>query len=204
MGGQTPVENNKKPGLSTGQLIKKYIPILEWLPNYKAEFLLKDLSCGATLGCVLIAQSLAHASLSEVDVINGPYTCILPPLAYAIFGTCGQASVGTGGLVALLTGLTLAELKVDGVFLNLEQRTHACAILAFMVGAILVVMSLMRLSFIARFLSRPALSGFITGSALLIVEAMLGPMLGLPKSAVRGGIVSHTFKHPEIVKLINP
>jgi len=153
------------------------MPIFHWLPNYDCrEGLLKDVACGITLGCILMGQSLAHATLSKVDVVRGPYSCILPPVMYALFGTCLQASVGTGGLLALLTGTALENLG------DIDERDHAAGVLCLLVGLMMALMGLFQLSFLVRFLSRPALSGFITGSALLIIKAMLIPMLGLPKA----------------------
>mmetsp|Transcript_51823 Transcript_51823/g.116723 ORF Transcript_51823/g.116723 Transcript_51823/m.116723 type:complete len:633 (+) Transcript_51823:90-1988(+) len=162
--------------------ISTYMPIFKWLPAYDwRQLLLKDISCGITLGCVLIGQSLAHASLSGVGVIHGPYSCMLPPLLYAVFGSCSQASVGTGGLLALLTGTALAKVG------DMHERDHAAAILCVEVGLIMALMGIFQLSFLVRFLSRPALSGFITGSALLIIKAMIMPMLGLPADLQKKG-----------------
>jgi len=121
---------------------------------------------------------------------------LAPPLFYAIFGTCVQASVGTGGLVALLTGEQLAN------FGNLEQRTHAGAIFTLEVGLIIGAMGVFRLAFLVRFLSKPALSGFITASAILIMLSQVKPAIGLPKNDV-GGIMTICFLHPTELDDIN-
>ncbi|CAE7300894.1 SULTR3 [Symbiodinium sp. CCMP2456] len=99
------------------QALEENIPILYWLPRYPLENLQPDFAGSITLGCILIGQSLAHANLCMVNLINGPYSCMLPPIVYAFFGTCVHASVGTGGLVSLLTGEVLAPLG------DLEERT---------------------------------------------------------------------------------
>jgi len=179
--------------------LRQLVPILEWLPRYDwKDSLSMDLACGATLGCILISQSLAHASLCGVEVIHGPYSCLLPPLVYAFLGTCRQGSVGTGGLVALLTGLQLESID------DIVERTHVCTILCLEVGLILTLMGVLRLSFLVRFLSRPALSGFITGSALLIIKSMIGPMLGLPKSILRKGVIDDVVLNPPNFLQCNP
>jgi MFS superfamily sulfate permease-like transporter len=165
-----------KPHLSLRQLVGRWLPITVWLPAYEwKQNGLQDLFGSLTLGCILIAQSLAHADLCGVHLINGPYSCIVPPLLYAAFGTCIHASVGTGGLVSLLTG---EQLKPVG---DEETRTRAGAIFTAEVGVILTMMAVLRLSFLVRFLSRPALSGFVTGSALLIIRSQLVPALGMPE-----------------------
>lgn len=177
---------------SRQSLMHSCFPIFEWLPRYPVkECLAKDLACGLTIGCVLIAQSLAHATLCGVSVVHGPYSCLLAPIVYALLGTCHQASVGTGGLVALLTGL---QLKV---YEDPDFRAHASAILCLLVGLIMAFMGIFQLSFLVRFLSRPALSGFITGSALLIMKSMTMPMLGLPKELADKGLWVDFFLEPE-------
>ncbi|CAK9033993.1 Sulfate transporter 4.1 [Durusdinium trenchii] len=170
----------------------------EWLPAYQCrETLLKDLGSAMTLGCVLFAQSLAHADLCKVTLITGPYSCLAPPLFYALFGTCVQASIGTGGLISLLTGEQLAD------FGDLEERTHAGAIFTLLVGVMISAMGIFRLAFLVRFLSKPALSGFISASAILIMLSQVKPAIGLPKSDV-GGIMSIAFLHPKELDDLNP
>ena len=71
------------------EVVRKLVPIVEWLPAYHwKENLVKDVAAGVTLGCVLFAQSLAHATLSKVSLITGPYSCLVPPVLYSLFGTC--------------------------------------------------------------------------------------------------------------------
>lgn len=171
-------------------MLHQCLPILAWLPAYRwKEDFLKDFAGGSTVGFVLLAQSLAHASLCGVAVMHGPYSCMLAPLVYTLLGTCGHASVGTGGLVALLTGHQLANevLALDTV----EKRSKAAAIMSFNVGVILTIMGILRLSFLVRFLSRPALSGFVTASALLIMIGEAAQVSGLPKEALTGNLASH-------------
>jgi len=132
-----------------------------------------DIAGGLTVGCVLMAQSVAHAELSGVSLIHGPYSCVVPPLIYMVLGSSHHGSVGTGGLVALVTGTEMARYGTR------EERTRAAIVLAMLVGIIMVLMGLLRLAALVRFMSRPALSGFITGSALLIVKSQLPGALGL-------------------------
>lgn len=159
------------------QQAHRWVPITVWLPAYNwCETGPKDMAGALTLGLILVAQSLAHADLCHVSVIIGPYSCIFPPVIYAIFGTCVHGSVGTGGLIALLTGVQLQR------FPTIEMRSHAAGIFSLEVGVVLLLMGLLRLSFMVRFLSRPALSGFITASALLIMQSQVPPALGLPET----------------------
>ncbi|CAK8991149.1 unnamed protein product [Durusdinium trenchii] len=190
--------SGRKQSRTWWTVLQEQMPILFWLPRYPKENLSADLAGAMTLGCILIGQSLAHANLCMVDLINGPYSCMLPPMVYAIFGTCVHASVGTGGLVSLLTGEVLADQG------DLAERTQKAAILTALVGIIMSIMGLLQLSFLVRFLSRPALSGFITASALLIILSQVAPMLGLPSWASKGGIVNVVKHHIKYLELLDP
>merc|ERR1719305_196818 len=158
---------------SCGDACARQLPSLEWVKAYDFAWLWNDVAGGVTLGLVLLAQSLAHAHLCGVAPIRGPYACLLAPLAYALLGTCHEASIGTGGLVSLVVSEQLAR-----EYATPEERSARAATCALLVGLVLCVMGLLRLAFLVRFLSRPALSGFISGSALLIIKSMSGPMVG--------------------------
>ena len=158
---------------SCGDACARQLPSLEWIKAYDFAWLWNDVAGGITLGLVLLAQSLAHAHLCGVAPIRGPYACLLAPLAYALLGTCHEASIGTGGLVSLVVSEQLAR-----EYATPEERSARAATCALLVGLVLCVMGLLRLAFLVRFLSRPALSGFISGSALLIIKSMSGPMVG--------------------------
>eukprot|EP00930_Biecheleria_cincta_P059924 TRINITY_DN45636_c0_g1_i1.p1 TRINITY_DN45636_c0_g1~~TRINITY_DN45636_c0_g1_i1.p1 ORF type:complete len:591 (-),score=101.75 TRINITY_DN45636_c0_g1_i1:12-1757(-) len=122
---------------------------------------------------------------------------MMPPLIYAMLGTSVHASVGTGGLISLLTGETLAS---EG---DLDERTRKATLLSLLVGTIITMMGVFRLAFLVRFLSQPALSGFITGSALLIILSQAKPMLGLPKEEAHSSWTTLLFWHPEYLSHVN-
>ena len=158
---------------SCGDACARKLPSVEWIGNYDFSWLWNDVLGGITLGLVLLAQSLAHAHLCGVAPIRGPYACLLAPLAYALLGTCHGASIGTGGLMSLVVSEQLAR-----EYATPEERSDRAATCALLVGLVLCLMGLLRLAFLVRFLSRPALSGFISGLALLIIKGMSGPMVG--------------------------
>ena len=177
---------------SCGDACARQLPSLEWIKAYDFAWLWNDVAGGVTLGLVLLAQSLAHAHLCGVAPIRGPYACLLAPLAYALLGTCHEASIGTGGLVSLVVSEQLAR-----EYATPEERSARAATCALLVGLVLCVMGLLRLAFLVRFLSRPALSGFISGSALLIIKSMSGPMVGghLPRPNDKHGMHAHRSRN---------
>ena len=144
--------------------VKSYLPILEWLPNYKKSDLQGDLSAGLTVGIMLIPQGMAYAMLAGLEPIHGLYAVTIPLLLYAIFGTSRQLAVGPVAMVSLLTAAGIASLNADSP----EQYLLYALTLAFLVGLIQFVMGILRLGFVVNFLSHPVISGFTSAAAIII------------------------------------
>ena len=144
--------------------IKGFLPILEWLPNYKKKDLQGDLSAGLTVGIMLIPQGMAYAMLAGLEPIHGLYAVTVPLLLYAIFGTSRQLAVGPVAMVSLLTAAGIASLNADSP----EQYLLYALSLAFLVGLIQFGMGVLRLGFVVNFLSHPVISGFTSAAAIII------------------------------------
>ena len=99
---------------------KSYIPILEWLPNYKKDWLKGDIGAGLTVGVMLIPQGLAYASIAGLPPVYGLYASIVPIIIYAIFGTSRQLAVGPVAMVSLLIATAI------GSFEGLSDRRLYC------------------------------------------------------------------------------
>ncbi|MCH7414683.1 solute carrier family 26 protein [Belliella sp. R4-6] len=144
--------------------IKSYLPILEWLPNYKKTDLQGDLSAGLTVGIMLIPQGMAYAMLAGLEPIHGLYAVTVPLLLYAIFGTSRQLAVGPVAMVSLLTASGIASLNAGSP----EQYLIYALTLAFLVGLIQFGMGALKLGFVVNFLSHPVISGFTSAAAIII------------------------------------
>ena len=155
--------------------LKKYFPILEWLPTYGKPYAVKDLVAAAIVTIMLVPQSLAYAMLAGLPAHIGLYASILPLVAYAIFGTSRTLAVGPVAVVSLMTAAALGKVAVTGS----PEYLAAAVILAMMSGLVLVIMGLLRLGFIANFLSHQVISGFITASGILIATSQLKHILGV-------------------------
>jgi sulfate permease, SulP family len=155
--------------------LKKYFPILEWLPTYGKPDAVKDLVAAAIVTIMLVPQSLAYAMLAGLPAHIGLYASILPLVAYAIFGTSRTLAVGPVAVVSLMTAAALGKVAVSGS----PEYLAAAVILALMSGLVLVIMGLLRLGFIANFLSHQVISGFITASGILIATSQLKHILGV-------------------------
>ena len=152
-----------------------FLPMLDWARHYDRETLISDLVAALIVTIMLIPQSLAYASLAGLPPEVGLYASIAPLLLYAIFGTSRVLAVGPVAGVSLMTATAIGELAVVGS----PSYWGVAITLAFLSGAMLLVMGLLRLGFLASFLSHPVISGFITASALLIAAGQLKVILGV-------------------------
>ncbi len=158
-----------------GSGLRAFFPILDWGRHYERSTLASDGLAALIVTLMLIPQSLAYASLAGLPPHVGLYASIAPLLLYAIFGTSRVLAVGPVAVVSLMTAAAIGEHAQAG-----SPHYWAVAItLAFLSGAMLLVMGLLRLGFLASFLSHPVISGFITASALLIAAGQLKVILGV-------------------------
>lgn len=156
-------------------MLKQYLPILTWLPKYNRSAFSSDLVAAVIVTILLIPQSLAYALLAGLPAETGLYASILPLVAYCLFGTSRTLSVGPAAIIALMIAAATSNLATPGTM----EYVTAAVTLAFVSGLILCLMGLLRLGFMANFLSHPVISGFVTASAILIAVGQLGSLLGL-------------------------
>ena len=155
--------------------LSKILPILDWGARYRGENLVSDLVAAVIVTIMLIPQSLAYALLAGLPPQIGLYASILPLLVYAIFGTSRQLSVGPVAILSLMTAAAAAKIAPPGS----PDYISAALILAFLSGAILVGMGILRMGFLANFLSHPVVSAFITASGIIIAASQLKHILGV-------------------------
>lgn len=156
-------------------LLRKYLPILEWGAEYSRQTLVNDLITGVIVTMMLIPQSLAYAQLAGLPTQVGLYASMAPLLLYAIFGTSRTLAVGPVAVGSLMTAAAVAPLAAQGT----PEYLGAAIALALISGLMLLVMGLLRLGFLANFLSHPVIAGFITASGVHIAASQLGPLLGI-------------------------
>ncbi|WP_206933501.1 SulP family inorganic anion transporter [Roseococcus thiosulfatophilus] len=155
--------------------LQRLFPILEWAPRYTRGEAVNDLFAAVIVTIMLVPQSLAYAMLAGLPPVVGLYASILPLIAYAVFGTSRTLAVGPVAVVSLMTAAALAPIAAQGTAAHLA----AAVTLAFLSGLILVAMAVLRLGFLANFLSHPVISGFITASGILIAASQLKHILGI-------------------------
>ena len=150
-----------------------YLPA--WLRAYRPAWLAGDLTAGLIVTVMLIPQSLAYAMLAGLPPEVGLYASILPIVAYALLGSSMTLAVGPVAVASLMTASALQPLAAAG---SAEYVTLAVQ-LSLISGVMLLTFGALRLGFLAYFLSHPVISGFISGSAVLIAVGQLKHILGV-------------------------
>lgn len=166
--------------------LRRYVPVLDWGRTYSRQAFSNDMVAAVIVTIMLIPQSLAYALLAGLPPEAGIYASIAPIVLYAIFGTSRALAVGPVAVVSLLTASAVGQVAEQGT----AGYAVAALTLAFLSGGFLLLMGVLRLGFLANFLSHPVIAGFITASGILIATSQLKHILGV---AARG----HTL--PEIL-----
>ncbi len=169
--------------------IFRYLPILEWSRQYNRTSLTNDMMAAVIVTIMLVPQSLAYALLAGLPPEAGIYASIVPIVLYAIFGSSRVLAVGPVAVVSLLTASAVGQVAETGT----AGYAIAALTLAALSGGFLVLLGLLRLGFLANFLSHPVIAGFITASGILIAMSQLKHILG---------VSAHGHTLPEMVQLL--
>jgi len=160
---------------------------LDWMFGYRKGWLRPDIIAGLTTAAVVIPKAMAFATIAGLPVEVGLYTAFLPMVIYAVLGSSRVLSFSTTTTIAILAAAEFAD-AVPGS--HATTLLKASATLALLVGAILVVASVLRLGFIANFISEPVLIGFKAGIGVVIVVDQVPKILGIHFS---GGSFPHNL-----------
>ena len=147
------------------------------LVRYRRDWLRWDLLAGLTTAAVVIPQAVAYASLAGLPVEVGLYVAIVPMVAYALVGSSRPLSVSSTSTLSILTAGALAEA---GAATDPGRAVATASLLALLVGGILAGAGLLRLGFLADFISSQVLAGFKAGMGLFIAASQLDKVLGVP------------------------
>ncbi|MFN2303929.1 MAG: SulP family inorganic anion transporter, partial [Anaerolineales bacterium] len=186
-----------KPSKPKG--FSKLISILHWLPSYQLSWLGPDVLAGVTTAAVVIPQAMAYAALAGLPIEVGLYASLTPMIIYVLLGTSRLLSVSVTSTISLLTYsvLSTSTSMTDPVELIITAGT-----LAALVGVLLILASILRLGFLANFISYPVLAGFKAGIGVIILVSQIGKALGF--SVPKGGFIETiimTFQGLREIKL---
>lgn len=173
--------------------IYKIFPILNALKGYSGKFFLSDLVAGLTVATILIPQGMAYALLAGVPPIYGLYAGIVPLLIYSLFGTSRQMSIGPVAVSSLLvlSGVSVLATPESPEFISLAITA------ALMIGVLQIILSFLKLGFLANFISRPVITGFTSAAAIIILGSQLKDALGItmPRFETVAEYFIYTFQH---------
>src|SRR5208283_3508109 len=170
------LERTVRNGLETKNQNRGNIPIADWLFGYQKEWLRPDIIAGLTTSAVVIPKAMAYATIAGLPVQVGLYTAFVPMVIYAVLGTSRMLSVSTTTTLAFLTAAELGEVVPGG---DPATLLIATATPTFLVGGILIVAYILRLGFVANFISEPVLVGFKAGIGVVIIVDQLPKILGI-------------------------
>src|SRR3954462_11523800 len=142
------------------------VPIVAQMQQYRAEWIGRDITAGFSIAAVALPIGVAYPAIAGLPPVVGLYASILPLIAYAIFGSSRQLIVGPDA--ATLTILAAVLAQILGTQTD-QQPADVSAILAVVVGIMCLLSAAARLGFIANFLSRPVLTGYLCGISLALL-----------------------------------
>lgn len=155
---------------------RRALPGVATLASYRRGWLRGDVLAGITVSAYLVPQVMAYAVIAGLEPVAGLWAIMAPLLVYAIFGSSKLLSVGPEATCSLMTAAGVAAV-VGGA--GPERRAEAAAALAVATGALCLLGYLGRLGFLAELLSKPVLTGYMAGIALLMIASQLGKTTGV-------------------------
>lgn len=155
--------------------IERFAPGVTWMRAYRRADLGHDLLAGLTLAAVILPIAMAYGQLAGLPPVAGVYASLAPLVAYAVFGSSRLLVLGPDTSTAALIAAAVLPLAQGSV----PRALTLAAALALLVGAVSLVASAARLGFIASFLSKPILTGYINGLALSVIAGQLGKVFGV-------------------------
>jgi SulP family sulfate permease len=160
---------------ATLQWAPRLIPGITWIRQYRRRDLPHDMVAGLTVAAVIVPIGMAYGQLSGLPPIVGLYASLLPLVAYALFGSSRQLIIGPDASSTALMAAAVAPLAAG----DAARAIDLAALLAVLVGGVALLGALLRLGFIATFLSKPILVGYMNGLVLIVIAAQLGKILGV-------------------------
>ena len=164
--------------------VRRYVPIVAWLPAYDRSWFTFDAIAGLTLWGLVVPEAMAYAGIAGLPPQAGLYTLVASLLVYALLGTSRHLSVGgTSATAALLASSVVAALVASAYATASDPQTYATYAAAFVLvtGLVFLVAGIARLGFITQFLSKPVMDGFVVGLAIFVAVGQLNKLFGVAK-----------------------
>src|SRR5689334_16205068 len=170
----------------------RFLPVLDWIPGYRRDWLLPDVLAGLALWAVMVPEGMAYAGIVGVPPIMGLYTIVPALLAYAILGTSRQLVVGPDTATGLISAVTIGAVASQGT----PEFNALTSTLAVLIGIVFFSFGLMRMGWVASFIPAPVMRGFIEGLVYVTIIGQVPHLLGI--SGVSGDFFTrlwHVLQH---------
>ncbi|KAL7319728.1 Sulfate permease 2 [Mucor circinelloides] len=158
------------------EYVVSLFPIATWIHRYNLQWLIRDLIAGATVGVVIVPQSMGYAKIAQLPAQYGLYTAFVGLCVYCLFATSKDISIGPTAVMSLLVGQTVTKITAEYDTITGPQIAVALSLLT---GAIAMFIGLVRLGILVDFIPGPAIAGFMTGSAITISIGQWPKLFGI-------------------------
>jgi sulfate permease, SulP family len=171
-----------------------HLSALDGIRPYQRAWLSRDLLAGVTLAALAIPEVMGYTKIAGTPVITGLYTMLIPVVAFALLGSSRHLVVGGDSATAAIMYAGIAGLGISGLQPDTPQWVALASLSALLAAVLVLLARVARLGFLANFLSRTVLVGFLTGVGIQVAFGQVGGMLGIPPpnvptNALSGGAV---------------
>jgi high affinity sulfate transporter 1 len=153
--------------------LARMVPIVTWLPRYERRWLSGDLAAGIAVTALVVPKNLGYAGIAGIPLQNGLYAAAAGAILYALFCTSRHISTGPSSSLAAVAGGAVVVTGLAG-----EQAAELVAAIALATGALFLLLALLRMGWLASFLSKAVVTGFLAGAAVDVVIGELSKLTG--------------------------
>ncbi len=150
-----------------------FLPAAAWLPRYQRRWLRGDVIAGVAVTALVVPKNLGYAGIAGVPLQNGLYAAAAGAIIYALFGTSRQISTGPSSSLAAVAGGAVLATSLGG-----QQAAQMVAAITLATGLLFLLLALFRMGWIAQFLSKAVITGFLAGAAVDVVIGELPKLTG--------------------------
>ena len=182
--------------------MRRFLPIVDWLPKYDRRWLRGDVAAGIAVTALIVPKNLGYAGIAGVPLQNGLYAAAAGALIYAVFCTSRQISTGPSSSLAAVAGGAVLVTGLGG-----DQAAQLVAAITLLTGVLFLLLALLKLGWIAQFLSKAVVTGFLAGAAVDVVIGELPKLTGTSSDGdsawARAGVLgTNAGRHPLATLLV--
>jgi SulP family sulfate permease len=153
--------------------VRRLLPVVGWLPRYDRRWLRGDIAAGVAVTALIVPKNLGYAGIAGIPLQNGLYAAAAGAIIYALFCTSRHISTGPSSSLAAVAGGAVVVAGLGG-----DEAAQLVAAIALATGLLFLLLAAFRLGWIAQFLSRAVVTGFLAGAAVDVVIGELPKLTG--------------------------